>query len=752
DVSAILRDSLQDDLTGSGKDQIAAALQAVAQDPLFLALLRETQAHRDAAYTDKGAKKTAKGSVFKLAAERLNETREERDKLQRIVSDSESVEIQLRNLTTRRAHKQEDLAEATRLVEELEKLAAQAADLSSAEEQIRLAKEEVMRIQRIGAEAELAECKVEELVAKVGVAEEALNAARAMKTEADAELQAAEETSRAEGPDPGVADTIVRQQLELRKSATDQAVRDAQQRIDAVSAAESLIAAASSAEQKLQERQADAAVTLESVSRAIAKLKVFEDKLRWCDLLQIALDVRAAGEETRSAQIAVDKSSSLQRRLEALSAELAVLEQKRTAIKVPASSALVQLRKLTRDLNAAVSALDVGFVVTVSPKARLDLRVRKDGQDVDSGQIAQPLDIEAKAEVELSIPDIATVRVRGGRREAQNRAQELQNRWKLEVEPHFIAADVSDLEGLEDRITQAQELDANIKEKSSEIESLRTQIGQLSGASERLRQATDREVACRAALGAVQLDTLAADITALGIDSTACLRKQREDLLTELAAARGVANQAEKDHTLAEERARQARSELDSARAAQDRVLTTFPEGVSATMAAARAALTAAMAEKENAAAEFASLEGAIRERKNRIDAALSGARAKASQAKNSVEAAQGQLTTAKTDHAAEVGRLTELRKQRDAENLAAAQTKLSQAVERHAALPVPDRIVTNEEVIVARTTAAHLKSEVGGIEREIQKTQGALEQVGGAVARERLRDATEAFELAERQ
>jgi uncharacterized protein YhaN len=35
--------------------------------------------------------------------------------------------------------------------------------------------------------------------------------------------------------------------------------------------------------------------------------------------------------------------------------------------------------------------------------------------------------------------------------------------------------------------------------------------------------------------------------------------------------------------------------------------------------------------------------------------------------------------------------------------------------------------------------------------EREIQRAHGALEQVGGAVARERLRDATEAFEMAER-
>ena len=88
EVGAVLRDSLQDDSTASGKEQIAAALQAVAQDPLFVALLKETQARRDAAYTDKGAKKTAKGSIFKAAAERLNETRDEKERLQRIVADS----------------------------------------------------------------------------------------------------------------------------------------------------------------------------------------------------------------------------------------------------------------------------------------------------------------------------------------------------------------------------------------------------------------------------------------------------------------------------------------------------------------------------------------------------------------------------------------------------------------------------------------------------------------------------------------
>lgn len=132
---------------------------------------------------------------------------------------------------------------------------------------------------------------------------------------------------------------------------------------------------------------------------------------------------------------------------------------------------------------------------------------------------------------------------------------------------------------------------------------------------------------------------------------------------------------------------------------------------------------------------------------------ALGGARTDAAQARTAVETTQGQLTTARTDHASAHGRLIELRKKRDAENLAAAETRLQQAKEYHAALPVPDRIVAEEEVSTARNAAAVVRSDIEGIERDIQRAHGgALEQVGGAVARERLRDATEAFERAERQ
>jgi len=410
------------------------------------------------------------------------------------------------------------------------------------------------------------------------------------------------------------------------------------------------------------------------------------------------------------------------------------------------------MRRLATELAAARGALDVGFVITVTPKARLDLKVRKDGQKVESSSTAQPLDIEARGEVEVAIGDVATVHVRGGRREAQEKAKGLEDRWKKEVEPHLLAGGLADLDGLDAKSREAQELDADIKAKDTELESLRPQLAALTGAAQALREASERAAACRAALGDVGLDTLAADLKALGSDVIAGLRKRRQKYSQEADAARTSASRAASDRTLADERARNSKAALDTAVGARDTALAAFPEGVDSALIAARAALAAAAREKEQVATEFASLERAIEARKKRIDEALGGVRTNTAQAKTAFETAQTQLTTAKTSHAEEQGRLVELRKQRDAENLVAAETRLRDATEAHAALPIPERLVSEEEVTAARNAAATVKLELEGIERDIQRAHGALEQVGGAVARERLRDATEAFELAARQ
>lgn len=752
DVSAILRNSLQNDPTGSGKEQIAAALQAVAQDPLFVALLRETQARRDAAYTDKGAKKTARGSVFKAAADRLVETRDEKERLQRIVAESEGAERQLRELADRRALKQEALAVATNLVANLEELAYQASCRSAAAEQVRMAEEDVLRIKKIGTEVATAEGDVVALAAKINEADEALTLARGRQAAADAALKAAAEAAHEEESAPGMSDTVVRQQLELRRSGAEQTAREAQQRIEATLAAQKVADAVTSAERDLQDQQKVADRALDTASKATAAVKRAENDLQRCDLVERALDVLASEKQAKDAQIAVDHEVALRTRVEAITGEHSILANQRAVITVPIPGAVGPMRKLARELDAARGALDVGFVVTVTPKSRLDLQFQKDGLKVDSTSTAQPLDIEANAEIEVSIADIATVRVRGGRRKAQEKAEGLQDRWNREAAPHLIAAGVTDLDGLDAKIAESQELEAGIKALDVEMESVRAQIAALAGAAETLRGATERAATCRALLGNVGLDVLAVELKALGSDATAGLRKRRQQLSREAEAARNIAGEAANHRTLAIERTRHSKSALDAAVTARDAALMAFPEGVDKALSSARAALAHVVAEKEKIAVEFASLKHAIEARKKRIDAALSGARTDAAQATTALETAQAGWATAKTNHASAHGRLIELRKRRDAENLTAAEARLQEAAERYATLPVPDRIVADDDVSAGRNAAAGVKAELEGIEANIQRAHGALEQVGGAVARERLRDATEAFELAERQ
>ena len=87
----------------------------------------------------------------------------------------------------------------------------------------------------------------------------------------------------------------------------------------------------------------------------------------------------------------------------------------------------------------------------------------------------------------------------------------------------------------------------------------------------------------------------------------------------------------------------------------------------------------------------------------------------------------------------------------REAQDLAAAEATHRDASARHAALPVPEATVTEAEVAQARNAETSVRADLERVVGEIHKSQGALEQVGGAVARERLRDALEAFSLAER-
>jgi energy-coupling factor transporter ATP-binding protein EcfA2 len=750
DVSAVLEADLQGDPAASGKEQIAAALRAVAQDPIFVSLLRSVQAKRDEAYTDKGAKKTARGSIFKSAADRVNEARKEMEQLQKIVADSEGAERQLRDLSDLRSRKLDEFARATELVANVEKLETQAVDQASAAEEVRLAGEEVERIEKLGRDADTAASKLTELAKRTTSEEEALKTAQVRQAEADTALSVAEEAGRLEEADAGLNETVAKQQHELRVLALDRSAEDARKRVESIAAAQKLIEAAAKAARERDEQIAKTDAAREASSRTVGKQKTVEEDLLGCDLVERALEFQTAEKQAAGAQASVNSQTALQGRLDKISAERTALGVRRAALNVPSSSVLVPMRRFATDLATARGALAVGLVVTVTPYANLDLRVRKDQLKAEPIQTEKPLKIEAKTEVEIAIAEIASVRVRAGHQEAQEKAEALEERWRQEVLPVLTAAGVADVEGLDAKVTESRDLEAAIKAADTEIETLRTQIGGLAGAAEELREASRRAKAARAALGHVPLESFAKEIAKLGADAVAGLRKRRAQLAKELDGARAIANLASTELTLTAERARNAQSSFDAAIGARDTASKAFPEGVEAAMAAARKALAHAIAEKESIVDEISKLESNSAARKRRVETALTAARNNAEKAKALVAGAQQRLTTAIGNRALQDGQLIQLRKMRDAEDLGAARNKLQEATERHAKLPVPERIVSPEEVASARESAAGVKEDLETIARDFRGAQLVLEHVGGAVAREQLRDTTEAFELAE--
>jgi hypothetical protein len=750
DVTSVLSQSLSDDPTGTGKERIAAALQAVAQDPLFAALLRETQVRRDQAYTERGAKKTARGSVFKDAADRVNETRNEKERLQKLVDDSESVEKELRKLMATRIQREEALASAAEHVKIVERLASQAAALSAAAEQVCIAREEVERIRGLDREITAAEHNLEDLAVKVARAEEAVKAAQRQVAQTETTWETAK-TTTSDGTDSGTRHIFARQGLELRRVAADQALVEAQRRVDAALVAHKVVDAVTTLTMEHQKREVEAKASRAALDAATVAEQSASEQIGRLDLLERAVEARAAEIQAVAAASAVEQEESLRARLDSETRERDGLAARRAAIVVPPAPSVVSMRRLANELAVARGALSVGLVVTVTPQRVVELRIQSDGTAPQTTATAEPTEIEASADVSIGIGGVADVRIRGGRRQGRETVRQLERRWTDEIAPHLAAAAVEDLDGLALKVEGAQDADAAIRVKDTKLQSLQGELASLAGSAEKLSQALQRAQACLVALGGVSLDSLASEVSGLGSEPISALRARRHELTETLGTARASTAKASRDCTLAEERHRASQAALNEGIVARDTELAKFSESVTAELSSAEAAAAAAAKDQKIIVTELASLESTIAEQTARVEVAVRAAREAFTRAREDLQLAEEARTALVKEHAAEGGRLEALRNQRESQDLDGAETRLGEAADRQSALPVPATFVTEADVTAARPAEARAKDDLDRVVHEIHRTQGALEQVGGAVARERLRDAIEAFELAER-
>lgn len=750
DVIAVLKDSLGRDPHQSGKDRISSALNAVAQDPLFKSLLQHAQDRRDEAYTPTGAKKQGRGSLFKVAADRVTEARTEMELWQSTVDESESIEASLRELAGRKGTIEESLAIASDHVAGIERLLMQAKCLGEADERVLLARQDVERIQKLTREVKQASDAARELEKKLQTVTTRLKEAEQAQSKAESTLDSESKMARAAASAIAAAGLTSRQAFDTRRVAATAARDAAQRRIEQVGAAQALIDAAASAHQRFRELQDDADKARESLDKSAGETRVAEDRLHRVDLLERALQVQLAESQLAGAVRDLETQRTLEARLHAVVAERESMVQRRASIVVPERSDLVSMRRLGQDLAGARGALEVGLLVTVTRKSAISVRAQRDGGPVEDVAPTDTVTLEADAAIDIDLGDVAAVQIRGGARDAQENAASLQDRWQREVVPHLHAARVTDLEGLDRLADDARSIDEGLKASDAEIAALREQIELRASAAETVQVAQTRVTESRAALRDTAIEPLLEQLSALGSNLQAALHKQREQASSALETIRVSAKQAEISQSLSDERVKHANAELEKTIKARDEALADFSGDLAAELSAARSTSEAADGELEKVAGEIKALEDAAAQQTARSEEAVASAQAAVDAARSIVESVRSEHQQVLTDHVSEESRSKELGRLLDAEDQAKADRILAEAIAARTALPEPDRIVTEVDLNEAKAAQSKADSELRAVEAAIQQKHGALHQVGGMVARDRLRDAIEALAVAE--
>lgn len=752
DVAAVLQQSLEEDPSGSGKERIAAALQAIAQDPLFLSLLRRTQARRDEAYTERGAKKGSKDSPFRRAAELVTQLREEKDRWQQAVDESESVEHDLRDHSAKRTVLEQRVSENAERLIAIERLAKQTEDLRLADEQVNQSAKQVARIRDLDRDIAGTDELLRRLAKGRESAEATFKTTQDDLTRANAAAESAQRLFDTFTGTSAGADTVQHQALEIQLASAERAKAEAEHRLQALAAALKKIDDAQIAEAEYARLTDELTVAEASLGAASAQEEAARKDVDQVDLLERALALRSAQSQMQIADAALERLRAVRERANAAASECETLQARRSALALPSSEDVASMRRLETELAAALGALAVGIAVAIEPVRPLTAQVRKDDSAAERVAIPGLMELEANTAIDIDITDVAAVRIRGGNREAQERARALESRWAAEALPLLAAAGVSTLPDLEIRLTEGRALDADLLRKRAELATLEEQVAESATAGEVQRQAVERLRVCQVALTGLDIDALFGELAALGSDADAVLRKKKEAAATEADAARVRLTAVRSTRDMASERVRNSKTALDAANADRDEVLREYPGDVANAHAGAQSAVDAAKDSLLEAQNQLEALDQRLGVERTKAEEALSAARAAAEAASSKAVSAQDAVTQAVAAHSVQLGRLEELRRARVQEDFEAAEVALKSANDRRVALPVPERHVTLDEISAAKEALERVRGELAHVEREIQRAHGALEQVGGGVARERLRDAKEAYESAERR
>jgi hypothetical protein len=687
-VASIFERDLERDGVDSGRVRVGAALQAMAQDPLFKSVLDAAQARMDEAFTPGGKQSWAASSPLKKMSDDVNKRRDERDEADQIATSSRLLAQRVTELQRDTAITEGNLQEQTTQREALEQRRARQSAFAKASADLRAGQVLVDAVTEAERKVKEARDALVDLELRVPILLQAEQQARKIFEATTADASAAREKRKGELAQEETAILRGREALRIRKAHLDVAL-DLQKADD------------------LRERGTNVEQKLEMLEHEI---KVLEGVEPWTDLQATKGSLDAANQkETRARDIAAKVANLL--------ARAAMEWPGATSSGLPDARRLTELRTLHNKLEMTEAKLDVG--VSVEVRGTHSAIVSVDG--AAKGTRTSPFVIEAKKSAELDLGGGIEVWVRGGQAAHRQEAERLRKEWHDTTASLFATLGVADFSALEETCRLDSERKATAMALAREADwadAERTALGdpaaEKAGLSVRIAELEAR-------IQGTDIGLIEAAATSHGSKVRTVLTKttaERDSQRSELATLR--AQEVAMRQRAAAHAGGSPISDVD----AEVRALTQAAQDLD---------------QRETTMDD----ERKVLEAPPSKDDSLAEAAAKA---KTELEDALAKAASSTTDRDSWNARLQERRVAvADVDIMALTRTEeATRVASRDDGAPVDDAAIAT-----ARKAEETTKRDLETLVNELRKAEGALQASGGAAADERVRELNQAFQRA---
>ena len=752
-VAAIFAQALSADSDESGKMRLMEALQAVAEDPVFKSILHIVQAKVEEAFGASGQKRRGKDSPWIKIHEQIQRAEDEERQCSEQLHKTVSIESELQELLNQRLEYEVALDKLSEDCKGAEEDYGRAIKREAILQCLRVSQKRLADI--VAASQELANTTGRHtgLMQTVARLVQQETEAKSKLAASDAQVKKAAEEVRVQSADQE-RESQLRQSALQKKCAelrSEQAVTDATlDRVRAVEAVAERARALEAATAALAARITGLTSQYDEAAKALRE--VDEQQRGVAGVVQLFRSGAAQGaiaeSETALAQLATWRAQANQQRNAAIS-----IENAQNSLNLPAVADIEALKRLEQQLQVARARLGFGLHLAVIPKRELRVSIRQDGAAPESRVLKDDLfNARASGEIHLDIEGIAEISLSGGEESARAEMARLQARWTTEVEPVLKKTGFANLDEVGEAVRkqaayleeirklrhEAAALDQRISDQPDWVGKRAEKQGELDKSAEALAGADRKELEKLARKLCIK-DLSAAEA------SLAQLAGQRPKLLTrerilegDLTAAKLLLSEKQKDLAAAQE-------DLSRARAVADG----YSEGL----------LTELLDKQSRVAADLLATEHELQMSDAKSSEGLIKARGVLALAEKEQAAAEArhreiadELRNADSQRATAEGELKILTEAAAKLDEQATRSELSAVEAELALIPEPAQAITEQALSDSQAAVKSKEAELREIENAIQSKRGALEHVGGQVAKDRTEGAREALALLREQ